>query len=113
MISQPSLSPEEPRPGLAIVGVLIWLAVSYACLAGVVAYVVMPGGFSLPGGVVMEPVAFVSIFGPVAVVAAVLSAMLTAIQRRDLSKLWFFLGISPVLWILPITGFLLFRLGAF
>ncbi|MEM8995530.1 MAG: hypothetical protein AAGF23_12155 [Acidobacteriota bacterium] len=113
MTSESAAPTEEARPGLAKVGVLIWLVVSYACLAGVVAYVVKPDGFALPGGVAVDKVAFVSIFGPIAVVAAVLSALLTAIQRRDLSRFWLFLGVSPVLWILPITGFLLVRLGAF
>ncbi|MEM1181474.1 MAG: hypothetical protein AAGM22_24230 [Acidobacteriota bacterium] len=101
---------EASRPGLAKVGVLIWLAVSYACLAGVVTFVASPGTLKLPGGVVMDPVAFVSIFGPVAFVAAVLAAVLTALQRRDLSTFWLILGVSPAVSILPIAIYLIVKL---
>lgn len=105
---------DDSNPSLAKVGVVVWLLLSYACMAGVVVLATGPAeGVTLVEGITVDPLAFVAMFGPVAVAAALFSALLTATQRHALSKAWYLAGISPLISVLPVAAYLLFKLGDF
>ena len=105
---------DDSNPRLAKVGVVVWLVLSYSCLAAVVVLATASAeGVTLIEGITVDPLAFVAMFGPVAVAAALFSAMLTATQRHALSRSWYLAGLSPLLSVLPIAAFLLFKLGDF
>ena len=105
---------DDSNPGLAKVGVAVWLLLSYSCLAGVVVLATgSPEGVTLIEGITVDPLAFIAMFGPIAVAAALFSAMLTATQRHALSKTWYLAGISPLVSVLPVAAYLLFKLRDF
>jgi len=105
---------EIPKSLVARSAVLISVLLAYLCIYGVAAMTTSPqGSGETPGEAVMARGAFFFTFAPFAAFAALLAATLTIWQKRHLSRLWIFAGLSPAFSLLPLVLYVFFNFGDF